>query len=467
MKKFTTLLACLFAVIGVYAQNPVITKLWDWSIQGTAVYDPVENEWTVGTAPAWMGSATERGMAFFDGKIYVASRKSGKEIIVLDAETGQPIPAEKIILPDNPVSGGTLAINSISITPDGAIYVGNLTANTKSFDNGTLLPNAPFKVYKLTPKVGEAGYDITTVINWNNVDNAEQPAYRIGDGMGVYVNEDEDGYIMTADATASATGAFVLRWDIIGGVVAAEPVVITLKEIFPAPAVGVPNRLGTAPQFWPVNLEYFFVDGHSTQPMLFDMEGNMIGAFNGAVRPQQPGICGMAHFNFKGRDFIVASTSNHVPPAGVPKAAFEAFELIGGDLAQAVSLGIIPSGGLGGVTNSSYVAPVVIDLLPNEVRFYVMNSGNGIAGFKLTLESGTSVTNPETKSSVSVYPVPATDVLNFSVEMASIELYNISGQLVRKAINTNKINVHGLKGSFIVKGIDVNGQPFNKMVVVK
>lgn len=466
MKKFTTLLAGLFVVIGVYAQNPVITKLWDWSIEGSKTVDE-EGTPIPGIAPTWMGSSTERGMAFFDGKIYVASRKSGNEVVVLDAETGQPIPADKITLPANPVSGGTLPINTISITPDGAIYIGNLTANTKSIDAGTSLPNSPFKVYKLTPKVGEAGYDITTVINWNNVGNAEQPAYRIGDGMGVYVNEDEDGYIITGDATGTSTGAFVLRWDIIGGVVAAEPVVITLKEVFPAPAVGVPNRLGTAPQFWPLDLEYFFVDGANTQPMLFDMEGNMIGTFNGTHRPKTPAINGLAYFNFKGRDFIVAATCGHGVIAGVPKASFEAFELVGGDLTQAVSYGIIPEGGLGGLTNASVTNPVAIDILPNEVRFYVMSSGNGIAGFKLTLESGTSVTNPETKSSVSVYPVPATDVLNFSVEMASIELYNISGQLVRKAINTNKINVHGLNGSFIVKGIDVNGQPFNKMVVVK
>lgn len=464
MKRFTIFGFLLLFIGTAFAQTPVITKLWDWSIQGTAVYDPVEMEWIPGTAPAWMGGTTERGMAYYNGKLYVASRKTGKQIVVLDAATGEQLTDETITLPDDPVTGGTLPINSICITPAGVMYVGNLTANTASIDAETSLANSPFKVYKVTPNAGGTGYDVTTVINWNNAGVEGAPTYRLGDGLGVYVNDEQNGYIITGDAFATPTAAFVLKWTITAGVVSADPAVIQLSEVYPAPAAGVNPKLGIAPQLFPIDLELFMVDGHSTYPMLVDMTGNMVATFSGDVKPQQSGISGVAYAMFKDRYFVVAPTTNHT---GAPKSAFEAFEIVGGDFTQAVSLGILPELGLGGATNASYVSMVAMNVMADELFFYVMSANNGIAGFKLTLESGNSVPGLNENSSVTVYPVPALDVLNFSERMASVELYNLAGQVVRKAINADKINVSGLKGSFIVKAIDQNGKPLNKVIAVK
>ncbi len=452
MKKIFTLFAGLFIIFALNGQTPVITKLWDRSIQGTAVWDPGEGEWIPGTPPTWMGSTTERGMAYYNGKIYIASRKTGNQIIVLDASTGLQLPGETITLPADPVTGGTLAINTISITAGGKMFVSNLSADIRT---------VPFKVYTITPKVGEPGYDIATLINWTAGGDI---IYRLGDGMGVYINNENNGYIISGDANTAATSASVFKWAITNGVAAALPEIITLADVFPAPTGSNPKRLGIAPQFWPLDMDNFLIDSHSIQPTLYNSTGAMLGTFNGAVRPQTPGICGVAYFNFKNRDFIVAATTNHTI---TPKAAFEAFEIVGGGFAQAVSLGVVPALGLGGTSNTSYVAPVVVDVKAEEVLFYTMSANNGIAGFKLTIEGGTSVNSAKETNYISVYPVPATDVLNFTSDMSTIEIYNISGQLVRKALNSNKVNLSGLKGSFIVKAVSENGHYFNKVILVK
>ena len=56
MKKISTLLVSLFFVVTVFAQTPVITNLYEFSV-------------IKGNKPAWIHDISERNMAYYNGKI--------------------------------------------------------------------------------------------------------------------------------------------------------------------------------------------------------------------------------------------------------------------------------------------------------------------------------------------------------------------------------------------------------------
>lgn len=464
MKNFTLLLTALFISFTAYAQTPVVEKVWDHSQQGKAIWNEDEKEWILlaTDVPAWMGGTSERGMAHMDGKIYIPSRKTGNQIIVLDAATGLQIPAETITLAAEDVSGGTFAINSIAFTESGKIIVSNLTTDTKGVvkvegSPDELSPNASYRAYMVDMDTKA----VTKLFAWNNYGDDTYPKMRLGDGMNFYgdIAAGKTGYLMTG----TAGDKYVLRWNFTDGVVAANPVFIEVKEVLPAPTGSNPVSLGISPQFSNLTETTFMVDAHSTYPMVFDMQGNMLASFTGTVKPQQPGVSGCIWFQFKGRDFVFAPTTNHT---GVPKSAFELFELVGGSFEDAVSLGIIPALGLGKETNSSYANMVAVDVQPEQVLMFMMVANNGIASYKLTIDEGTSV-GDELAADKLVVNNPATGVVRFSAEMAKANLYDLSGRLIRSVNNANEINVDGLKGLYVISGVKANGQSVKEKVLVK
>lgn len=112
---------------------------------------------------------TERGMSFGNGHVYLASRANvGGDAInirILDRLTGADLGA----LNDTGVTGGTFAINQVSVGGDGAIYVNNLTTQSTT---------SPLKVYRWAtegsaPTVAYSG-------------DAGLAGSRVGDSMGLF-----------------------------------------------------------------------------------------------------------------------------------------------------------------------------------------------------------------------------------------------------------------------------------------
>ncbi len=386
MRKFTFLLILLWAGMLVQSQTPVVTPVWEHSVSSTAVWEggvPI----VPGTVPSWMGNVTERGMALYDGKLYIMSRKVTPPVIqVLDAATGNPlstIPVDTAI-----VKGGTYAVNDLTITPTGKILFGNLSTNTKS-----LLQ--PFKVYMMSEKSG-GGWETKVLVSWNSkdsIDGIQQPIFRLGDGFTCFgdISAEEDGYLIAADANATApisTVPRVFRWNVQAGVVNPEPQIIELKSVYPAPVGTALPKLGISPRIHPLTNDLFWADGHSVYPSLYNMQGELLSTFTGKFKPVQPGISGVAFFSFKGKDFILAPATNHAAPAYAKKAQFELFHIPAAGAEAADSIAIFPELGLGGNTNSSYASPMAVDVQPDQVLMYFMSPYNGLACYKLVLEGG-------------------------------------------------------------------------------
>ncbi len=459
MRKFTLLFLVMLIGSMLQAQKPVVTPVWEHSLNSTA-------DWSSGipiggAIPSWMGNQTERGMAFYDGKLYIVSRKVRPHVIqVLDAETGNPlstIPIDTLV-----AVGGTFTVNDISITPSGKILVANLATNTHTL---------PFKVYMLEED-GEGGYDISTLLTWNSEDTINgvaQPLKRLGDGFAFFgdISEEDDGYIIVGDANAAAPEPLVFRWNVEAGVVNPEPEVIVLKSVYPAPTGTNVAKLGISPRIQPLNNDLFWADGHSTYPALYNMQGELLTTFSGPVKPVQSGISGVNFFSFKGLDFIFAPATNHAAPAYAPKAAYELFLIPEAGAEEADSIALFPPKGLGANTNGSYAAPVAVDVQEDHVMLYMMGPYNGIAAYKLTIEEEVSDTQ---EWNISDAAFNALGVMTTTKVVNGLTIYAAEGKNVDVDANSKTLEewtfTHRLKfggtGAF-----DEDGKPLNRVVGFK
>lgn len=450
-----------FAAFG--QSDVVVEELWNDSKMANGYEDL--GDWTDGDAPDWMGASTERGMTHVDGKIYIPSRKDGNQIVVLDALTGNHLTT--IDLPAT-VDGGLFPLNSISRTASGDLVLGNLSADTKAVDADTGEPSDPFKAYHIELNAsGDDVENVTTIIDWNNADaGEEEPSYRIGDGIAFYgdIADGESGYLITANAGSN----FVLRWDVVDGAFDAEPTVFQAKDSNPSPEEGSDVNLGTSPQCFPIDDDLVIIDGKDLFPAVYDMDGNMVTTF-GETTPIQGGGNGVGHFMLDQRSFVVASSTIWtLYPEGSPENAFQLFELVDDQFQQADSIAMLPEEGLSssGENNVTFTYPVAVDVVNDEAFIYVMAPNSGIAGFKVTIDESTGM--PQTKASaVTVYPNPATDVVNFSEEMASVKIYDMSGKFVREVTNTSQINVSNLSGMYLLNAVDKQGNAVRKTIMIK
>lgn len=457
MKKFTLLATGILFCSMAFAQTATFTRLWDKSLVGGEIVDG--EDVIPGVVPSYMGNLTERGMAFFDGKLYIPSRNGGNSIKVVDAQTGDLI--KSIDLSTEAVfSGGTYLINDIVITESGNIIIGNLSTAA----------NSPFKVY-LGALQPDESYVWTNIVeflpNTRNYPGTETPfdGSRLGDGIGSFgdISATGDGYILTGDANSKC----VFRFDIFGGMKVTDATsIIELKDVYPLATGATFSKLGTSPRFFPITEDLFYMDTQYYFPTLYDMQGEMQDKFAGAAKPLTTGISGVYSFNFKGTEFMVAPTTNHVTE---PKAAFEVFAVPVSGLVDAKSMGIFPERGLGTASNASYIAPVVADVLTDKVVLYAMSSNNGICAYEMTVDFTPTSVGDEHATSVEIYPNPAKDYVRVrsEVEIANIKVYSIAGSLVREVYNTAEVSVSGLRGSFIVHATDANGNGVKQVVLVK
>ena len=80
---------------------------------------------------------TERGLAYGDGDLFLVSRNGGNNVRILNPLSGADLGSLNI----SGVSGGTFAVNMVTVGGDGTVYVGNLTTSATS----------PFNLYAWTP----------------------------------------------------------------------------------------------------------------------------------------------------------------------------------------------------------------------------------------------------------------------------------------------------------------------------
>lgn len=314
-----------------------IIPVWSYSAAG-------------GNLPTWFSEtgSSERGLAFNSSNqhVYVVSRKSGNQVLVLNANTGDQIGT----LNTTGTSGGTFVLNDVEASDDGKIFAANLVTDAST---------SPFKIYMWNDESSTP----QNIISFNM-----SSAGRLGDKFTVVGSYSNNTAVIYA-AVASSNKVF--KWTMSGGTFNPTPIEITLS--------GVTN-VGTSPAVYPKGLGSvnFYVNGNSIRPREFTSTGTFVGELSSAVVDSRSNA--MRYIKSGQQEYLI------VYQYGFPNENAKVLEVSAG-LPNAVLLETTPSLG----TNANTVGTsgdIAFRLYQQGVYiYYVLATNNGIAAYQLVNEN--------------------------------------------------------------------------------
>ena len=366
----------------------------------------LENKWVISVVednyeankPGVTG--TVRGMAAKDGIMYFINRTTGSLVPVngATAEMLDPIKItgehlfEALDTTDNTYkSAVTLPFNDIKFDGAGNCLIGACISGSQHF-----------MIYKVDITTGAA----TLLIDEKIVDNddfatiADDGSRSWGgrfDAFGVYGDVNSDAIVMAADANSF----YAYKWTISNGVAGAAEQI----DCAPDPASDqslliqdgalTVTGFGTAPQIFPVDESYFYVDGWSTLPMLYDMDGmlaedfitspNGVNVVNNAgdTCKMNQGHNGICEFQVGDDYFMVMAATNTV---GKPASAFALYKFAdeSKSFAGIEPLWYFPANGMGSATNGFRTAVPSVEVNGTKATIYLYAGDNGYAVYEFT-----------------------------------------------------------------------------------
>ncbi len=378
--------------------------------------------------PSFAG--VERGIVYSDysGHVYVSSRHAEDidddgnldrglpHIYVLDPLTGEapPFGVSQLLTtginPGEPAFGGGYPLNNVVTTEDGSIFACNMTLASGpdiEGEDGAVTVKA-FRVYRWSWE-----QDIPTMI----IDYKEG-GYRLGDKFSVHGNWETEAQIYAAPGESNK----LLRWDVTDGVVADEPVVITLQDIQNA---GTSITVADVPS----KEDWIYVSGRAFMPTLFTTEGVNLTqvAIDTESFPGTP-VAGRIH-EFGGKLYMGMFSDNQ-------SALIFDISKHGENVTDADVIGFTPSFGTE-FENAYGEGAVDLATIDGQLHVFICGPSNGIACYRIEgLE--TSAERFETDEyGISAYPNPATDFARVSFTLpadakgpVSVKLYDLSGKFM-------------------------------------
>jgi uncharacterized repeat protein (TIGR02543 family) len=412
-------------------------------------------------------SSMVRGMTAKDGKMYFIDREN-KRITVVDGATGKKLApialASNIFLhttrnaantADSTYLAGTLQYNDIKQDAAGNILISNLTTSIAQ----------PFQVWKIDLATGNGTLIVDEILK----DNPDFATATVRfDAFGVYGDVTANAIIMAANASAMEA----YKWTITNGVVGDAEVIVIDALTAGTFLTGLANP-GTAPQIFPMDENYFYLDGNATLPTLIDMTGEVVDGFYNvpvAVEDWSVGIGnkqghnGLIEFELGGEYFFLIAAGNTLAS---PPSNFRLFKWANAnkEFSGIQSLWTLPANGMGAASNPYRTAIPMVET--NEttktatVYLYTGENGYGVYEFKINEGSGVDdIKNSIVKISV------VDRTLNFEKQVASVAVYSVAGQLVTRANNVSSVDVAS-NGVFLVKATTLEGETVVHKVIVK
>jgi len=408
-----------------------------------------------------------RGMTAKDGKMYFIDREH-KQITVVDGATGKKLApialASNIFLhttrnaantADSTYLAGTLQYNDIKLDGAGNVLISNLTTSIAQ----------PFQVWKIDLATGNGTLIVDEILK----DNPDFAAATVRfDAFGVYGDVTANAIIMAANASAMEA----YKWTITNGVVGDAEVIIIDASTAGTFLTGLLNP-GTAPQIFPMDENYFYLDGNATLPTLIDMTGEVVDGFYNvpvAVEDWSVGISnkqghnGLIEFELGGEYFFLFAAGNTLAS---PASNFRLLKWANAnkEFSGIKSLWTLPANGMGGASNPYRTAIPMVET--NEttktatVYLYTGENGYGVYEFKINEGSGVDdIKNSIVKISI------VDRTLNFDKQVAGVAVYSVAGQLVTRANNVSSVDV-ATNGVFLVKATTLEGETVVHKVIVK
>lgn len=409
-----------------------------------------------------------RGMTAKNGKMYFIDRER-KQITVVDGATGAKLApialASNIFLhttrnvantADSTYLAGTLQYNDIKQDGAGNILISNLTTSTAQ----------PFQVWKIDLATGSGTLIVDEILK-ENPDFASATVRF--DAFGVYGNVNGNGIIMAANASAMEA----YKWTITNGVVGKAEQIIIDTSIAGTFLTALTNP-GTAPQIFPLDANFFYLDGNATLPTLIDMDGNVVDGFYNvptAVEDWSVGIGnkqghnGLIEFELGGEYFFLMASTNTL---GTPPSAFRLFKWANAskEFSGLESLWTLPAAGMGAASNPyrTAVPSVEVDEVNKVASLYLYTGENGYGVYEFKINAGSGV--DKINESGVVLTLNKRNIM-LSETVARIEVYNIAGQRVVMASNTAKVIAPDAKGVYLVNFTDNQGARKVQKVIIR
>lgn len=409
-----------------------------------------------------------RGMTAKDGKMYFIDREH-KRINVVDGATGNKLApitlASNLFLhttrnaantADSTYLAGTLQYNDIKQDSEGNILISNLTTSIAQ----------PFQVWKIDLATGNGTLIVDEILR----DNPDFATATVRfDAFGVTGDVNTNAIIMAANA--SSLEAY--KWDITNGVAGPAEVIIIDNTTDGTFLKGLTSP-GTAPQIFPLDENYFYLDGNATLPTLIDMLGNAVDGFFNVPKEvedwsvgigNKQGHNGLIEFEMAGEHFFLMASTNTV---GTPPSAFRLFKWANAnkEFKDIKSLWTLPANGMGSASNAyrTAVPSVEVDEVNKVATLYLYTGENGYGVYEFKINDGSNVKNVNDNSIVKITVNERT--LMFDKEVANVVVYSIAGQLQVKAKNVNFVNVAN-NGVYLVKATTLEGETVVHKVIVK
>lgn len=476
MKKqllFGIALACSAFLTNIMAVTPLVDPAvytprgatGEMTLTSKWLYSNVLNNYNV-AADLLGATGTVRGMAVKDGKMLFVDR-GNKKIIVVNGTTGAketPITLasnlftylgrNKANTADSTWAAGLWGYQDIKIDNAGNVLLGNIITS----------PAGRYQIWKVNLTTG-AGTLVIDQANLATLFPLAKADTRF-DAFGVW--GDVNGSAVILAASASLTSMEVYKWVITGGV-AAAPILIELDNITAGTYLTGLAYPGSAPQVFPLDNNYFYLDGNATFPTLMDKEGNVIDGFYNkpsalkdsvtapAATPKKiwtmnQGHNGVVEFEVAGKYFLLMAASN---TGGAPASTFRLFKFA--DVSKTFTgldcLWTFPQAGMGAQSNTYRTGMPYVEVSGTKAKIYVYTGENGYGMYELnTIATGLSKTELSDVS-ISLY----NGQIVVSEEVSLVEVYNVNGQKMASTKNVSTIAAPTSKGVYIVTLVDRYG----------
>lgn len=435
------------------------------------------------------GSAT-RGMVEYNGKMYFPVRRDGSaekphQIAVINGENGTldtiiNVPTDVFTYEVELYTGTDtartetkkdgMACNDMCKDKNGNLFMSNLLLSAKS----------PFLVWAYNVENGTFTKVLEKTISEEQ--GFEEAKVRF-DAFGVYGSYPEHLVIMAQNASAMEA----YKWVIENGTVSSFEYIALDDEKGKAETDETKStNPGTAPRIYPIDDEYFYLDGNATFPTLYDSEGTLVDNFY--VDPENvssvikkritfysndnvidtvdftmnEGHNGLEEFEMTNAEtgekeyFLACASRNTVAPIASSYAIFK-FADENKSFKDAEMLFVFPGEGLGTKSNAYRTAIVNVENLNDyTVNLYLYTGENGIAKYTMTnMELANKVKGEEPvavdNATVNSNKVYVNDNVVTLDSKANVEVYTILGQ---KVAEMNNVNTFTLKSGMYVVVVD-------------
>ena len=407
-----------------------------------------------------------RGMAAKDGKMYFIDREQ-KQLTVVEGATGKrlaPIKLGANMFTYTDTEGavkqaGTLPFNDIKLDNAGTVLLGNGITSNKEM----------FQIWKVDLTTGEG----ILVLEEMLIENPDFAELNIRfDAFGVYGDINGNAIVMASNANAMEA----YKWEIKGGVAGKATMIEIATDVEGTYLTGLANP-GTAPQIFPLDEFYFYLDGNATLPTLIDMSGNVIDGFYNNVPAQSDlttspgnewkinqGHNGLIEFELGGEYFFLIAGTNTV---GVPPSTFRLYKWKDASklFSEMVPMWTFPAAGMGAVSNAYRTAIPFVEVneAAKTAKLYVYTGENGYGMYEFSAGT-TGIRDTYNNDAVSV-SVNGKSLL-LSERVASVSVFSVTGQLVAQAQKVESVTISE-SGIFIVKATTLDGQTAVHKVIVK